>query len=352
MTALDSAKNTLHSFYKSVAEYVTPISDKSEFNQKGVLTPDEFVTAGDQLVYKCPTWTWETCESAKRWPFLPKDKQYLMTRNVPCVRRVCSLEAEPDDEEVVEDGEWLSAYTHHPSKKLESDIEDAELDTDVIKETQDDNEVTDKINSGVKKIDEPKKENTIISNIDEEYGNKVLTMTHDTEPQTEKKEQEKKEKEKEKEKDNESEDSFEEIPDIESFDDSNNIVTHDKKNEIIKSEPITNNQEINDNKTNEKDPNGRKFFSVKEEEETIVKTRTYDMSITYDKFYRVPRVWLRGYDEKGTPLTSKQIMEDISADHAHKTVTVESHPHSGMICASIHPCRHGEVMKRFMDRLE
>merc|ERR1712129_104086 len=70
------------------------------------------------------------------------------------------------------------------------------------------------------------------------------------------------------------------------------------------------------------------------------------------QYYRVPRVWLRGYDENGSPLSSSAIFEDISADHAHKTVTVEAHAHSGVVCASIHPCRHSEVMKRFMSRLE
>ena len=29
----------------------------------------------------------------------------------------------------------------------------------------------------------------------------------------------------------------------------------------------------------------------------ILRTRTYDMSITYDKYYQTPRVWLFGYDE-------------------------------------------------------
>jgi len=32
--------------------------------------------------------------------------------------------------------------------------------------------------------------------------------------------------------------------------------------------------------------------------------------------------------------------EDISQDHAHKTVTMEAHPHlSGGLMASVHPCR-------------
>jgi ubiquitin-like-conjugating enzyme ATG3 len=36
----------------------------------------------------------------------------------------------------------------------------------------------------------------------------------------------------------------------------------------------------------------------------------------------------------------------VSAEHARKTVTIEEHPHgsSGVRVASIHPCRHAEVM--------
>lgn len=29
----------------------------------------------------------------------------------------------------------------------------------------------------------------------------------------------------------------------------------------------------------------------------IVHTRTYDLHITYDKYYQTPRLWLTGYDE-------------------------------------------------------
>lgn len=29
----------------------------------------------------------------------------------------------------------------------------------------------------------------------------------------------------------------------------------------------------------------------------IVKTRTYDLHITYDKLYQTPRLWIFGYDE-------------------------------------------------------
>ena len=29
----------------------------------------------------------------------------------------------------------------------------------------------------------------------------------------------------------------------------------------------------------------------------ILQTRTYDLNITYDKYYQTPRMWLFGYDE-------------------------------------------------------
>lgn len=32
-------------------------------------------------------------------------------------------------------------------------------------------------------------------------------------------------------------------------------------------------------------------------EDAILQTRTYDLCITYDKYYQTPRLWLFGYDE-------------------------------------------------------
>jgi len=92
-------------------------------------------------------------------------------------------------------------------------------------------------------------------------------------------------------------------------------------------------------------------FNKKSSEE-IIKTRTYDLSITYDFYYQTPRLWLFGYNEKGVPLGKEEMFEDIISDYANKTVTLESHPHQGINCISIHPCRHAEVMKKIMDRIK
>ena len=44
-----------------------------------------------------------------------------------------------------------------------------------------------------------------------------------------------------------------------------------------------------------------------ENDNHIVHTRTYDLLISYDKYYQVPRFWLVGYDESRQPLTPKQV---------------------------------------------
>lgn len=106
----------------------------------------------------------------------------------------------------------------------------------------------------------------------------------------------------------------------------------------------------------------------------LLQVRTYDVMITYDKYYQTPRIWLLGYDEvspafpasqkkialteshvdrqNGTPLTPPQIFQDVSADHAFKTVTIEPFPHSGNLrVASVHPCKHASVMKKVIERM-
>ena len=80
--------------------------------------------------------------------------------------------------------------------------------------------------------------------------------------------------------------------------------------------------------------------STEDNENEIIPTRTYDLNITYDKYYQTPRLWLTGFDENQKPLSIDQMYEDISQDHAKKTVTMEAHPHiPGGPIASVHPCR-------------
>lgn len=43
---------------RELREYITPVSHVSTFTTTGEITPEEFVQAGDYLVYKFPTWSW------------------------------------------------------------------------------------------------------------------------------------------------------------------------------------------------------------------------------------------------------------------------------------------------------
>lgn len=99
--------NFLHSTLDKVREWA-PVSHTSTFRANGQITPEEFVAAGDYLVYKFPTWSWADAEpTSKRATYLPAGKQFLVTRGVPCHRRLDDNFAGDagHDETMVGDGE-------------------------------------------------------------------------------------------------------------------------------------------------------------------------------------------------------------------------------------------------------
>ncbi|KAL8853663.1 MAG: hypothetical protein Q9221_001474 [Calogaya cf. arnoldii] len=81
--------NLLHSTLDTLRDRFAPISHNSTFRTTGQITPEEFLQAGDYLVYKFPTWAWsDASPPSKRVSYLPAGKQYLVTRGVPCHRRL------------------------------------------------------------------------------------------------------------------------------------------------------------------------------------------------------------------------------------------------------------------------
>eukprot|EP00123_Amoebidium_parasiticum_P015362 comp22926_c0_seq1/m.36308 comp22926_c0_seq1/g.36308 ORF comp22926_c0_seq1/g.36308 comp22926_c0_seq1/m.36308 type:complete len:294 (-) comp22926_c0_seq1:184-1065(-) len=253
----------MQSFLHSVGESLMPVLKNSKFKETGVLTPEEFVAAGDFLVYKCPTWSWASGEESKRRPYLPADKQYLITKNVPCFKRVKNMEYTDEDEKLVEggdgEGDWVDTFhSKHTAPGVEEDLKEMTLN------------------------DRPEVRVAPAEEADD--------------------------------------DDDDDIPDMDEFEEDN--LDEDQA-----------------------------AFAGHKEDDNILKTRTYDLSITYDKYYQTPRMWLFGYDEHGKPLGSKEMFEDFSQDHAKKTVTMEAHPHLSVTMASIHPCRHSNVMKRIIDNL-
>ena len=205
---------------------------------------------------------------------LPDDKQYLVTRGVPCKVRVGSLEnvvADVEDCAAMDgdDGEWLVSriLSDKELKKREEDalVEDFDLLEDEMEEKL-------KIEQNVGQQEQAKEE--------DEYA------------------------------------------DMADFEDENVMADE------AAAAPTTNADNSN-----------------------IIKVRTYDLSITYDKYYQTPRIYLMGYSDTGSPLTGEEIMEDVIKDYANKTVTMEHHPHISGVHASIHPCQHGAVMKTIVKNL-
>ena len=92
-----------------------PVLKESKFRETGFLTPEEFVAAGNFLVHHCPTWQWASGDKLKIKDYLPKDKQFLITKNVPCSKRCKHLMDVKDNiEKVVEeetgDGGWVDTH--------------------------------------------------------------------------------------------------------------------------------------------------------------------------------------------------------------------------------------------------
>eukprot|EP01025_Chloroclados_australasicus_P061259 TRINITY_DN802_c0_g1_i1.p1 TRINITY_DN802_c0_g1~~TRINITY_DN802_c0_g1_i1.p1 ORF type:complete len:317 (-),score=52.31 TRINITY_DN802_c0_g1_i1:215-1108(-) len=254
---VNDIRHKLFNVYKSTTEAVLSPLSTSQFEEKRVLTPDEFIRAGDYLVSACPTWQWEGGEEKKRRSFFPDNKQYLVTRQVPCPRRAAAMEAFGSTG-VEGDDEWIQAGTGEETRKEEQE------------------EILDLTEQEQSKVQEPGTSG---------------------------------------------ENNEEEIPDLD------DLAIQEDEEEVLDEE----------------------FVKAEADDDNILRTRTYDLYITYDQYYQVPRFWLVGYDENKNILNKSQLLQDISEEHAKKTVTMEQHPNLSMSCCSIHPCKHSNVMKKLGD---
>lgn len=139
----------IRSKLSSLREYLTPINNESNFRRTGEISPEEFVKAGDYLVYKFPTWKWGSCPPALQRKFLPPDKQFLVTRHVPSYQRVASYVPPETGEEAPEgsdsDAEWVPSVNSAPvnAMKQQRQQQDCQQDLDELMEDDVEDEVGD-----------------------------------------------------------------------------------------------------------------------------------------------------------------------------------------------------------------
>eukprot|EP01035_Chromulina_nebulosa_P017428 gene17428-22980_t len=269
--------------FKSVREYLTPVLTESAFLEHGMLTPEEFVRAGDHFIRTCPTWKWESGEISKRRPYLPPDKQFLSTKGVPSYQRVSAFQSATYVDETIQgdnDGDWLAPTV------LSANDHDDDFDIVDSDETNDNEKIKEDISKVTEDISHLNTKDINQSNIIQKSDDEYLDMEDET---------------------------------------------------LALDESVATNTNTDQLKGNDG---------------SVIKSRRYDVSITYDNYYRTPRIWLYGYNENGTPLTTEEIYQDVMQDYAKKTVTVDPHPHISKLHASIHPCRHGSAMLKIIQALQ
>lgn len=256
--------NEAFQLFKATREYFTPVLTESAFNEKGMLTPEEFVRAGDNLVRTCPSWQWESGEKAKIRPYLPTDKQFLSTKGVPSYRRLSALTSSKLVEETIK-GEMGAREGDWCAPELLPVDEDA-LDDSVLVEVEDFSEENSASvsSSSARPTDKTTSNNT--ETLKKSVGVAPVKVAAPA-----------------------AADEYEDMEDA----------------SLALDDAATSNTTGVKNMSDLAGPDGG--------ESSVVRSRRYDVSITYDNYYRTPRIWLFGYDENGSTLSTADIFQVLAS---------------------------------------
>lgn len=278
--------------FTSTREYLTPVLTESQFYEKGMITPQEFEAAGDHLIRNCPSWKWESGEPSKHRNYLKPNKQFLSTKGVPSYSRATSIQKSQVVENSIQGGMGEKEGDWCSTELVENNYDEGD---EVLIEAED---AMDPSETSTNKIeqDEQSKKESVASKPEKSNANIDSNK-----------------------KDDKYDDMCLEEDDSLALDDVSQVLA---------------------------------ATNINSENEAIIKSRRYDVSITYDNYYRVPRIWLFGFDENGTPLSTEEIYQDVIQDYAKRTVTVDPHPHLSHQHASIHPCQHATAMLSILEALK
>ena len=238
-------------------ERLTPLMLSSHFDSHGLLSPHEFVEAGDTLVAQNPAWHWASGPASRSKSFLPPGKQFLVIRNCLCSERVSTLEQGVAD--VLSSAPHPPAPPHHHHSAEEEDWQDVSSES----------------------LGDPADEVLVLQSLRlTELGGREEAKAADDDD-----------------------------------DDDDDLLDPRVLVDQVSTQAVSS---------------------------TL--SRRYDVHLVYNNAYRVPQVFLFGYDSTG-PLSHYASFQDCLSDYVKKTVTVEQHPHLATYMLSIHPCQHGNAMK-------
>ena len=323
-------RSTLASAVHYARDHLTPVMTGSAL-EDGQLSADDYVIAGDKLTHECPSWRWERGAVGSMKAYLPSSKQYLVTRGVPCHTRVQALRdaAAAGGERIVYvtggsgdggiGGGWVEPLIaggaglhllqptcgpidggdqegyedlHHASSGGEAAAPTASHSGVVVAAAAS--------ASPVAAFAAPAAAAPLGGDADGDDGD---------------------------------------YADLASFVDSSLSLIVDPA--ALPPPPPKPTQPRHT-------PLGGGVVGGRG---GLRRDRRYDLYVTYDNAYRVPRAWLVGRDEAGGLLPPSAMLEDVSQDHAQQTATLEAgvpHAEAPTPCISIHPCRHAHAMKRIM----
>jgi ubiquitin-like-conjugating enzyme ATG3 len=200
----------------------------------------------------------EAGDASRTRDFLPSDKQYLITRGVPCLRRATSL-AYTDEERLLSIGggkgedEWVETHTGR-AHAGDSSAEPAEIDEIPDVDDHDD--------------------------ISHAMGDMSLKAGKGMEPA--------------------------EIPDLDEIPDMEEEGLEDEDDAAVAAPKKTTTPNVIDSRLVVR--YGSRLVveptvlgsEIEPAKGNLLQVRTYDVLITYDKYYQTPRLWLLGYDEVST----------------------------------------------------